>query len=97
MPIAAVDVVLGTIVKCRVDGDIGAAAAMRVVKERMIGRCHHGGLCSRSQCYLCTRFGFGGPAVFLRFCVLSILRYLFKARSRDLMVPKPQSGGGERR
>jgi hypothetical protein len=39
-----VDVVLGTIVKCRVDGDIGAAA-MRVVKERMIGRCH-GGLCS---------------------------------------------------
>ena len=44
LPIAAVDVVLGTIVKCRVDGDIGAAA-MRVVKERMIGRCH-GGLCS---------------------------------------------------
>ena len=33
---AAVDVVLGTIVKCRVNGDIGAAAT-RVVKERMIG------------------------------------------------------------
>ena len=45
LPIAAVDVVLGTIVKCRVYGDIGAAA-MRVVKERMIGRCAcHGGLC----------------------------------------------------
>ena len=38
---AAVDVVLGTIVKCRVNGDIGAAATM-VVKERMIGRCHGG-------------------------------------------------------
>ena len=52
LPIAAVDVVLGTIVKCRVDGDIGAAA-MRVVKERMIGRCH-GGPCSYRCKLICT-------------------------------------------